>query len=150
MLNFKGSLHFKFSSFGLFWESLHDIISINDLINFKIFQKIFNNQCFIVSIILFQVKFLKKVKFLRKIAETPQISQPQICGWKPCTGGQTLNSVPETDIEKNTAESKGMTYGKHELDAVRKFSYKAWFLLAKPLNILHLCMTEQQTKLQIS
>jgi hypothetical protein len=35
-----------------------------------------------------------------------------------------------------------MTYGKHELDAVRKFSYGAWLLLAKPLNILHLCMEE--------
>jgi hypothetical protein len=56
------------------------------------------------------------------------------------TGGQTLNFVSVNDIEKNTAESKGMTYGKHELDAVRKFSYEAWLLLAKPLNILHLCM----------
>ncbi len=43
-------------------------------------------------------------------------------------------------LKKNTAESKGMTYGKHELDAVRKFFYGAWLLLAKPLNILHLCM----------
>jgi uncharacterized protein YgiM (DUF1202 family) len=32
-------------------------------------------------------------------------------------GGQTLNSISVTDIEKNTAESKGMMYGKHELDA---------------------------------
>ncbi len=57
------------------------------------------------------------------------------------TGGQTLNFVSVNDIEKkNTVESKGMTYGKHELDAVRKFSYEAWLLLAKLLNILHLCM----------
>jgi hypothetical protein len=56
------------------------------------------------------------------------------------TGGQTLNSVSVNGNEKNTAKSKRMTYGNHELDAVRKFSYVAWLFLAKPLNILHLCM----------
>jgi hypothetical protein len=35
-----------------------------------------------------------------------------------------------------------MTYGIPALDAVRKFSYEAWLFLAKPLNILHLCMGE--------
>jgi hypothetical protein len=50
-------------------------------------------------------------------------------------------------LKKNTAKSKGMTYGKHELDAVRKFSYEAWLFLAKPLNILHLCMGEDIHKI---
>jgi hypothetical protein len=40
----------------------------------------------------------------------------------------------------NEVDFKRMTYGIHEFDAVRKFSYGAWLLLAKPLNILHLCM----------
>jgi hypothetical protein len=43
-------------------------------------------------------------------------------------------------LKKNTAKSKRVKYGKHELDAVRKFSYETWLFLAKPLNILHLCM----------
>jgi hypothetical protein len=45
-------------------------------------------------------------------------------------------------LKKYTAESKGMTYGIPALDAVRKFSYEAWLLLAKPLDFLHLCMGE--------
>ncbi len=52
------------------------------------------------------------------------------------------NSVSVNDIKKNKVESKGMKYGKHKLDAVRKFSYEAWLILANPLNILHLCMGE--------
>jgi hypothetical protein len=43
-------------------------------------------------------------------------------------------------LKKNTAESKGMTYGIPALDAVRKFSNGAWLFLAKPLDFLHLCM----------
>ncbi len=37
------------------------------------------------------------------------------------------NSVSVNDIEKNTVESKGMKYGKHELDAVRKFPMRLGF-----------------------
>jgi hypothetical protein len=37
-------------------------------------------------------------------------------------------------------------FTKHELDAVWKFSYEAWFLLVKPLNILHLCMGRRYSK----
>jgi hypothetical protein len=45
-------------------------------------------------------------------------------------------------LKKNTAESKGMTYGIPALDAVRKFSNEAWLFLAKPLDFLHLCIGE--------
>jgi hypothetical protein len=34
-----------------------------------------------------------------------------------------LDAQFTNNLKKNTAESKGMTYGKHELDAVRKFYY---------------------------
>jgi hypothetical protein len=44
------------------------------------------------------------------------------------------NLILLTGPEKNTVESKGMTYGKHEWDAVRKFSYEAWLILTKPIN----------------
>jgi hypothetical protein len=64
-----------------------------------------------------------------------------------CTGGQTLNSVSVYGIEKNTAESKGMTYGIPALDAVWKFSNEAWLFLAKPLDFLHLCMGENIHKI---
>jgi hypothetical protein len=39
--------------------------------------------------------------------------------------------------KKKTVESKEMKYGRDEVDAVQKFSYEAWLLLAKPLYILH-------------
>ncbi len=50
-------------------------------------------------------------------------------------------------LKKNTAESKGMTYGILALDAVRKFSNEAWLFLAKLLDFLHLCMGEDIHKI---
>jgi hypothetical protein len=51
-------------------------------------------------------------------------------------------------LKKNTAESKGMTYGIPALDAVRKFSNEAWLFLAKSLDFLHLCMGEDSHKIR--